>query len=124
MPVYSTCTRVIRIASLVYVKLHQSRVAWLVALRPPSIRNIIEFAATSLGASRYWSSGPDALPGAVPPAGVVGEPAEGDDEGDGVSGDGVADCGDADVCGADGPADVGGALLAGGAATAADGPEW
>jgi hypothetical protein len=114
-------------ASLVYVKLHQSRVAWLVALRPPSIKNIIEFAPTSAGASRYWSSGPDALPGAVPPAGVVGWPvggaAEGDDEGDGGSGDGDADCGDADVCGVDDPADVGGELLAAGAA-AADGPEW
>jgi hypothetical protein len=85
------------------------------------MRNIIELAPTSAGASRYWSRGPGALPGAVPPAGAVGALEGGadwaDDDGDDDGGD---DCGDGEECGAVDPADDGDELAAG-AAAAADG---
>jgi hypothetical protein len=96
------------------------------------MRNIIEFALTSVGASRYWSSGPDPLPGAVPAAGAVGSPlddgedCDGDDcGGDNCGGDDCGgedcvddDCGDGDGCGADDGA--GGALDACAATAGAD----
>jgi hypothetical protein len=88
------------------------------------MRNITEFALTSAGASRYWSSGPDPLLGAVPAAGAVGCPVDGDAAGDDdrEDGEGGDDCGDGEVCGAEDPADTGGELAAG--AAAADGAEW
>jgi hypothetical protein len=92
------------------------------------MRNIIELAPTSAGASRYWSNGPDALLGAVPAAGAVGCPVDGTADGDGRGDDGGdtdgdADCGDGEVCGADDPLDTGGELEAG-AAAAVEGAEW
>jgi hypothetical protein len=93
--------------------LHQSSVAWSLVLRPPSMRYICSPAPISVGASRYWSSGPVPAAEGPPAAGAVGVVggcdagtdevggAEGDVDGTGEAGaEVVADgCGLLDVAG-------------------------
>jgi hypothetical protein len=96
------------------------------------MRNIIELAPTSVGASRYWSSGPVPVLGAEPAAGAVGcavDGEAGEDDGapdDGASDDGKGDDrGDGEVFGVDEPATAGGGELeAAPGNAAADCDDW